>query len=181
MWKFNVKQMMLIALFTAFMVVGAYIRIPNPFFPVYFTFQTVFCALAGILIGSKSGAAAMVLYVAMGLAGLPVFSTPAGPQYIFQPSFGFLLGFIAAAWIMGKFSESSQDFTIYRSILASLSGLLAIYCFGISYIYFLNNVYTGNPVGFFALIASMSMYFLKDLILFIPIAVFSPQIKKRIY
>ena len=91
MRKTEIRNIVLIALFAALMIVGAYLKIPNPFFPVYFTFQTIFSILAGLLIGSRKGAMSMTLYMAMGLAGLPVFSTPAGIHYILNPTFGYIL------------------------------------------------------------------------------------------
>lgn len=180
MRKNNVKKMALVALFSALMVVGAYLKIPNPFFPVFFTFQGVFCAFAGLLLGAKLGAAAVALYIGMGLAGLPVFSGPAGPQYVVNPTFGFLLGFLAAAWIIGMFSDRHGNFTTGRAFIASFSGLLAIYVLGIGYMFLIRRFYSNNPAGLGALIAGMSPYFVKDLILFIPVSVFSAQIKKRI-
>ncbi len=175
----NVKKMILVAIFAALMVVGAYLKIPNPFFPVFFTFQGVFCAFAGLLLGAKLGAAAVALYIIMGLAGLPVFSGPAGPHYVVNPTFGFLLGFLAAAWIIGKLSEQ-RSFTPGRAFIASFSGLLAIYILGIGYMFLIRRFYTNNPAGLVALISGMAPYFVKDLILFIPVALFSAQIKKRI-
>lgn len=176
----NVKKMALVALFSALMVVGAFLKIPNPFFPVFFTFQGVFCAFAGLLLGAKLGAAAVGLYIVMGLAGLPVFSAPAGPQYIFNPTFGFLLGFLAAAWIIGKISEMKTEFTIGKAFIASFSGLLAIYTAGIGYMFLIRRFYSDNPAGLGALISGMTPYFIKDLILFILVAVISVQIKKRV-
>jgi biotin transport system substrate-specific component len=176
----NVKKMVLIALFSALMVVGAYLKIPNPLFPVFFTFQGVFCAFAGLLLGARSGAASVALYILMGLAGLPVFSAPAGPQYIFNPTFGFLLGFLAAAWIIGKISEQKTEFTPVKAFIASFSGLLTIYVLGIGYMFLIRRFYGNNPASLGALISGMSLYFIKDLILFLLVAVFSPKIKKRI-
>lgn len=172
--------MILVALFSALMVVGAYLKIPNPLFPVFFTFQSVFCAFAGLLLGAKLGAAAIALYIAMGLAGLPVFSAPAGPQYIFHPTFGFLLGFVAAAWIIGKLSEQQTKFTPAKAFIASSLGLLAIYVAGIGYMFLIRRFYSHSPAGLGALISGMSLYFIKDLILFVPVAIFSVRIKKSI-
>jgi biotin transport system substrate-specific component len=180
MRKTEIRSIILIALFAALMIVGAYLKIPNPFFPVYFTFQTIFSILAGLLIGSKNGALSMTLYMVMGLAGLPVFSTPAGIHYVLNPTFGFLLGFIAAAWAVGKISESFSDFTIGTSFLASSAGILSIYFFGTVYMYFLNIFYTGTPVGYLGILSGMALYFIKDLILIVPAAVLSVQIRKRI-
>ena len=89
MQKYRIKNMVLVALFTALIAVGAFVRIPNPFFPVAFTLQGVFCAFAGFLLGSKLGTISVSLYVLMGLLGFPVFTLPSGPQYVFQPTFGF--------------------------------------------------------------------------------------------
>jgi len=175
----NVRRMILTALFTALITVGTYIKIPNPFFPVFFTFQGVFCALAGLVLGPGAGAASVALYIAMGLAGLPVFSTPAGPQYIFQPTFGFLIGFVLAAVIIGKISKSSAGFSTGKSFLAFYSGLAAIYAAGICYMYIIYNYYNGNAVGMWALVSSMAPYLLKDFILFTVLAVSAVKIKKQ--
>lgn len=178
--KSHVKRMILISLFAALMVVGAYIKIPNPFFPVFFTFQGVFSAYAGLLLGAKSGAVAVAIYIGMGLAGLPVFSSPAGPHYIFQPTFGFLLGFLIAAFIIGKISETVPEYTTAKAFIASFSGLLAIYAAGITYMYLIHQYYNKSPIGYWALVSGMSLYFLKDFILFILVAVSSVHIRKRI-
>ncbi|MDD4297539.1 MAG: biotin transporter BioY [Ruminiclostridium sp.] len=180
MARINVRQMVLKALFIALMVAGAYIRIPNPFFPVFITFQGVFCALAGLILGSKSGIQSISIYVLMGLIGLPVFSTPSGPQYIFQPTFGFLLGFTVAAYVTGKISEAGEKYTAVRAMVASFAGLIVIYIIGISYMYVINTFYMGTPVTYLALVSSMLLYFVKDLFLFAIAAVSSVKIRKLI-
>lgn len=180
MQRVNVKQMVLIALFTALMVAGAYIKIPNPFFPVFITFQPVFCALSGLILGSKTGVKSIVIYVLMGLAGLPVFSTSSGPQYIFQPTFGFLLGFIAAAYVIGRISESYGELTVTRAFLASFSGLVVIFIIGIIYMYLINRLYMGMQTTFYALVSGMSLYFVKDLFLFAIASAASVKIRKRV-
>ncbi|NLM11808.1 MAG: biotin transporter BioY [Clostridiaceae bacterium] len=178
--KFNIKSMILIALFTALIAVGAFIKIPNPFFPVPFTLQGVFCAFAGLLLGSKRGACSVGLYVIMGLMGFPVFTLPSGPQYIFQSTFGFLIGFIATAYIIGKGSEISGSFTQIKAFAASYLGLFVQYLIGIVHMYVIYNFYNKSPIGFWALVSSMSLYFLKDLMLFSFVASVSPIIKKRL-
>ncbi|NLG89037.1 MAG: biotin transporter BioY [Clostridiaceae bacterium] len=180
MHKTRIRSIVQIALFAALMIVGAYLKIPNPFFPVYFTFQTIFSILAGLLIGSRKGALSMTLYMVMGLAGLPVFSTPAGIHYVLSPTFGYILGFIAAAWVAGKISESFPDFTIGAAFLASSAGILSIYFLGTVHMYLLNVFYTGTPVGYLGILSSMALYFIKDLILIIPTAILSVQIRKRV-
>lgn len=85
------------------MVAAAKIKVP--FWPVPMTLQTLAVLALGAAYGARLGAATMALYIAYGLAGLPVFTnTPpvaAGPLYLAGPTGGFLLGFIAAAFIAG--------------------------------------------------------------------------------
>ena len=119
-----------IAMFVALMSVGAYIRIPLPTVPL--TFQTVISVLAGLLLGAKRGAAAMAIYAFAGLIGLPVFSSGGGFSYALQPSFGYILGFIAAAAVAGTLAGGAP-YRFRRLLLAALSSMFADYIFGIAY------------------------------------------------
>ena len=83
------RDLILIAMFAALTAIGAFIRIPLPVVPI--TLQYFFCALGALLLGAKKGALAQILYVAVGLIGIPIFTKGGGPQYIFQPSFGYLI------------------------------------------------------------------------------------------
>ena len=126
--RFPVRTMILSALFAVLTAVGAFIRIPFP--PVPFTLQTFFVFLSGTLLGSRTGALAQVLYVGMGLIGLPVFTGGGGPQYVLHPTFGYLLGFIAGAWTIGFISERSEkpSFALYLS--ACFIGTAVTYAVG---------------------------------------------------
>lgn len=95
------------------------------------TLQTSAVLLSGILLGSKRGAASQITYVAAGLAGIPWFSSGGGLQYIFSPTFGYLIGFIFAAYITGLFAELGWDRKIIGAMLAMAVGNLLIYCFGL--------------------------------------------------
>lgn len=88
----KIKDLTLMALFAALTAVGAFITIPVP--PVPFSLQIFFAILAGALLGSRRGAISVAVYVLLGLCGLPVFTKGAGLSYIFQPTFGYLAGFI---------------------------------------------------------------------------------------
>ena len=81
---------------------GAYIKINIPVqpFPMHFTMQFLFVLLAGFLLGARKGAICVGIYLAVGLSGIPVFAAGGGPAYLIRPTFGFLLGFVFAAWIM---------------------------------------------------------------------------------
>lgn len=117
------------ALFVALMVAGAFIKIPFPFMPL--TFQTVFAVLSGLLLGWKKGVISMSAYAFLGLVGLPVFSSGGGIFYVTMPSFGYILGFIAAAGVAGIYSSKNKK--LWQNILLSLAAFLVDYIFGIVY------------------------------------------------
>ena len=101
------REMAQIGLFTALIAAGAYIKINIPVqpFPMHFTMQFLFVLLAGFLLGARRGAICVGIYLAVGLSGIPVFAAGGGPAYLIRPTFGFLLGFVFAAWITGKLSS----------------------------------------------------------------------------
>ena len=113
------------SLLTALM---AKIAIPLPFTPVPITGQTFAVLLTGALLGSRLGAATMLAYILEGTAGLPVFAraTPA--------SYGYLAGFVAAAFIVGWLAERGWSRDVLRSITAMLAGEVAIYVFGLAWL-----------------------------------------------
>ncbi|MDE7301304.1 MAG: biotin transporter BioY [Clostridia bacterium] len=117
------------AIFVALMIAGAFIKIPFPFMPL--TFQTVFSVLAGLLLGWKKGMISMFAYMLTGLIGLPVFTGGGGIAYVVMPSFGYILGFIAAAGVAGIAYKRRKK--IWQIILLSLAAFLVDYVFGIAY------------------------------------------------
>ncbi|HPD96884.1 MAG TPA: biotin transporter BioY [Synergistales bacterium] len=140
--RFPAKTMTLTALFAVLTAVGAFIRVPFP--PVPITLQTLFVFLSGTLLGSRMGALSQILYVGMGLIGLPVFTGGGGPQYILHPTFGYLLGFIAGAWTIGFISERARknSFTVF--MIACLSGTAVIYSLGAAGLYINLNYVAGK-------------------------------------
>ena len=139
------KKITYCAIFTALITIGAFIQIPVPFMD-YFTLQFFFVLLAGILLGSKLGALAVLLYVVIGLLGLPIFAAGGGLAYIVRPSFGYLIGFIAGAYVTGIICEKTNEIAAKKYVLAVLSGLLATYMIGLGYKYIILNYYTGTPI-----------------------------------
>lgn len=118
------------AVFAALMVAGAYITIPIPVVPL--SFQTVISVLAGILLGWKKGAISMTVYCAAGLIGIPVFTQGGGIFYVLKPSFGYILGFIAAAAVAGLIA-SKPNASFKRYALAAFAAYLVNYAVGIPY------------------------------------------------
>lgn len=174
--RINTKDMILTGLFAALMVVGAYVKILLPVVP--FSLQPFFCALAGILLGSKLGALSQIIYVALGLIGLPVFTQGGGPMYILKPSFGYILGFIAGAYIIGKVSEHLGTFNFKNTLISVMSGLIAIYAIGIPYVYLISKFYLGNiTITFiYAITTGLVPFIIKDTILYVVAALVAVKV-----
>jgi biotin transport system substrate-specific component len=97
------RQLVLVAGGAAFVGLSAQIAIPLPFTPVPLTLQTFAVLLTGAALGSLRGVLAMALYAVVGIAGVPWFAQ--GSSGYAAPSFGYILGFIAAAFIVGRIAE----------------------------------------------------------------------------
>ena len=144
----NVKKMVLAALFAALTAVGAFLKFPLGLTSV--TLQFFFTAMAGVLLGSKWGALSQVVYVALGLVGIPIFTLGGGPGYLLQPSMGFLFGLIPAAWLIGRLTERGQP--PLRICLSCVAGLAVLYLVGIPYMYLILNVYLGKGLSLWAVL-----------------------------
>lgn len=132
------KAMILAALFAALTAVGAFIKIPTPISS--FTLQILFTSMAGVLLGWKWGAASQAVYVLLGLVGLPVFTSGGGLSAVFTPTFGFLLGMIPMAALIGWIVEKKG--AGFRTIcLACLAGLMVLYVIGLPYMHLILTVY----------------------------------------
>jgi len=144
--KSRITDAVLISLFTALTVVGAFIKIPIPYVPL--TLQTMMVMFAGLILGSRRGALSQVLYIALGLLGLPIFAQGGGPAYVLQPSFGFLLGFVAGAYVIGRIVEGAPNLTLPRTLAALILGQVTIYLLGLAYLYLSLNYILDKPVAF---------------------------------
>ena len=143
------KNMILCAMFVALIAVGAFIKIPVPVVP--FTLQYLFTMLAGLLLGSKKGCLAVGIYIALGLVGLPVFAQGGGIGYIFQPSFGYIIGFAAGAFVTGRISERTARPGYKLLLAANFVGLGIVYLLGMTYYFLISNFYLNSPIGIWPL------------------------------
>lgn len=150
MKKLSVNNMALACVFTALIAAGAFIKIPIPVVP--FTLQLLFTTLAGLLLGSNIGALSVGVYVVLGLIGIPIFASGGGISYIFNPTFGYLLGFCLGAFVTGKIAYYKASFTLKRLLIASFAGLFTVYFVGMIYYYFIANFYLNSPIGVWSLI-----------------------------
>lgn len=147
------RSMILCGLFAALTAVGAFIRIPMPLFD-YVTLQTLFVLLAGMLLGSKRGALSLIVYLLVGLSGVPIFAAGGGIGYVLRPSFGFLLGFVAAAWAIGRLTERNKSMGWHALFAAGLAGLAILYTMGIAYKYAILNFYMGTVTPAWTILAA---------------------------
>ena len=138
------------AIFTALIAIGAFIRIPIPVVP--FTLQFLFTALAGVLLGSRLGAMSVILYIALGLMGVPVFAEGGGPGYILKPSFGYLPGFALGAYVSGYFAERNARPSFKSLLLGNVLNLAVVYLCGMAYCYVISNFYLGTPIALWPLV-----------------------------
>lgn len=103
------QDLVLCGLFAALMGIGANL---SPFLmigSVPITLQLLFAILAGAVLGSRKGSIAMLVYVFVGLIGAPVFAQfKGGPAQLLSPTFGFVLSFVAVAYVAGKWVGDSQ-------------------------------------------------------------------------
>lgn len=139
------RSIIYIALLAALTAVGAFIRIPLPFVPI--TLQVFFCLLAGILLGARLGMTSQIVYIAVGLCGIPVFTLGGGPAYVLQPTFGYLVGLIVCAFVVGKLTGRLKKITITKLFVISLVGVLIIYAIGVPYLYLIKNLYLNSQTS----------------------------------
>lgn len=132
-----VRDIVAVVGFALLTAAAAQVSIPLGFTPVPLTGQTFAVLLAGGVLGSSKGAASQVLYVAMGAIGLPFYSD--GTSGLFDngalvTNFGYLVGFIAAAWVVGLMAERNRDRNVLDAIPAFLAGTVIIYVFGATFL-----------------------------------------------
>jgi biotin transport system substrate-specific component len=126
---------LLVAGFSLIIAVSAQVSIPLPFTPVPVTLQTFAVVLTGALLGSRRGAAALLAYLAEGLAGLPVFSLGgAGLGHLLGPTGGYLVGFVAAAWLTGYLVQRRVAARIPGALLVIVTGHLVPYVTGVAWL-----------------------------------------------
>jgi biotin transporter BioY len=105
--------------------------------PVPVTGQTFAVLLAGALLGSRRGALSQLTYLAVGAAGIPYWFALGGPPGIARlvgPTGGYLIGFVAVAFVVGWLAERGWDRRVGTAALAMLAGEIVLYIFGLSWL-----------------------------------------------
>lgn len=131
----EVKTVVTVVAASLLIVLGAQVQVRLPFSPVPVTLQTFAVLLAGALLGSRRGALAVLAYLAQGLMGLPVFAGwRGGVAHLLGPTGGYLLGFVAAAFVTGVLFERGWGAKPISAFLALLAGNAVIYALGLPWL-----------------------------------------------
>jgi biotin transport system substrate-specific component len=144
---FAVRDAILVVAYAALVGLVAQIVVPLPFTPVPITGQTFGVLLGGMALGSRRALAGMALYVAAGLVGMPWFAGGAhGFGVMGGPTFGYLIGFIVAGAVLGRFAEAGFDRKPQLTLLAMVAGTAIIYFFGVTWLWNTLQISIGTAV-----------------------------------
>ena len=145
--KLNIREMTQVALFSSLICVASIILKFGGDVVVPFSILPLMTMLAGAILGPRLGALSVLVYVLIGLMGVPVFAKPpyGGLTYIFQPTFGFLIGFVLAAYVIGLLLEGAAHGSMIRYLGAMVVGIAVMYVVGIPYLYGIIKFYLGKP------------------------------------
>ena len=132
---------------TALTAAAAQISVPLPFTPVPFTLQPMIVLLGGAALGARLGLSSQVLYLALGLAGLPVFAAspvlPQGVARLMGPTGGYLLSYPFAAFAAGWLAQRGFDRRYLTSVVAMAAGLAVIFAAGVAWLAWLQPGHAG--------------------------------------
>ena len=140
--------MVLIALFVGLIAVGAFIKFPIGIVPV--SMQCAVCIFCALTLGAKDATIAVAIYLAMGLAGIPIFTAGGGITYVLQPTFGYLIGYIFAVpvgAIVARGIKNTSRPKFWRLLLGAFCVLAILYTFGVTYMYLMLNFYMGKTTA----------------------------------
>lgn len=162
------KEMIKVAIFPALIAATIGISIPLTGAPI--TLQTLFVILAGLLLGANLGLTSMILYLILGLIGIPIFAGfSSGFGIIFGPTGGFLIAFPIAAFVAGYVRSKYNNYTI-----AAVAATLVVYIIGAPWM----SLYLGWSV--WATLTFLTVYIPGDIIKIIAAVIIAKRLKTRI-
>jgi biotin transport system substrate-specific component len=132
---------------------AAQISIPLPFTEVPFTFQPMVVLVGGLALGPRLAVASQLLYLAAGIAGLPVFAAsamlPPGIGRLFGPTGGYLMAYPLAAFVVGYLGARGFDRRYFTSVLAMFAGLAVVFAGGLLWLGMLVGPQAALAAGFY--------------------------------
>lgn len=117
---------------SALMALSAKIQVPM--WPVPMTMQTFAVLVIAMSFGLRLGGATLLVYLAEGAVGLPVFASGGGLAYLSGPTGGYLVGFVAAAVLVGWLAEKGWDRNVVRTLIAMALGTFVIFSLGVTWL-----------------------------------------------
>lgn len=127
---FSIKEMAYIAVSAALIAVGAFIKIPLP--TVSITLQWFFVMVSAVILGKRNSTVSVLLYLFIGLCGIPVFTMGGGPQYVFYPTFGYFIGFVVCAFLIGLAYEKGAT-KFWQLLIVNVIATIILYAIGFAY------------------------------------------------
>lgn len=153
------KDLTLTAILLAILIICSQLALPIG--PVPITLQTLAVMMIGYLLSSRNAILATIIYLVMGLAGLPVFSAfSGGLQYVFMPSFGFVLSFIPASYLQAKYLEYYSNPEVKQLVIAGLINFSITYLIGLTYMAGILNLYMNSQMNFVGILMAGFIPFL---------------------
>ncbi|MGD0552945.1 MAG: biotin transporter BioY [Sedimentisphaerales bacterium] len=128
------------------------IKVYLPISPVPITGQTFAVLMLAALLGSKRGVLAIIAYLVEGILGLPVFAGGMGPATLIGPTGGYLVGFVAVAYVVGRLAEMGWDKRVSTTVAAMLAGEIVLYAFGVCWLAIMTNIRIALAVGLYPFI-----------------------------
>ena len=158
------RRIAIVAAGVGLIALGAKTQVP--FWPVPMTLQTLALMVVFAASGLRLSLQIIFAYLALGLAGLPVFAGPAaGPAYLMGPTAGFLLGFVAAAAIVGTAADRGLTHRPFALFGAMLTADIVIFTLGFVWLGFLFTTSTGSTLGAnYAFTKGIQPFILADLV-----------------
>lgn len=162
---------------TVLTAASAQISVPLPFTPVPFTLQPMVVVLGAAALGARPGLLSQLLYLAVGIAGLPVFAwspvLPQGAARLLGPTGGYLMAYPFAAFVVGYLAERGFDRRYATSVLAMAAGMAVLFSGGVAWLGLLNSQAQGLTT---ALRAGLYPFLLADLVKVVVAAAILPTL-----
>ena len=152
-WRVNLgitEKIILSAVFAIAVAVSAQVRIPLPWSPVPITAQTIAVFTGAVILGRYWGGISFLIYIIMGMAGLPVFSGfKSGTAALLGPTGGYLIGFAIAAFLIGhltdKYAIARKPLNLLMIML--VSNFAIVHLIGLVQLYFWMDIAIGKHLG----------------------------------
>lgn len=175
--KLTVQDMVLVAVFAALIGVCSFIQIP--FGPIPFTLQTFAVFTTAGLLGTKRSVIAVLVYILLGMIGLPVFTGKGGPGAIVGPTGGYITGFVFTVLIIGIimkiFSKSKTRIRLIMTVVAMIAGEAICFTIGTIQFMIVMKINLGAAMGYCVI-----PFIVSDLVKIIVATVVVHKVKKHV-